>query len=314
MSETQATTNTNHASSFVDSKKQHTKEGIPETETNDLEASTAKQSSSSFKKFLLSVLGFVLVGFCSGAFYVLVLDRTGSTKDMLMKVLGAQNQVLKRSNSRVPDKNDFISIKSVPGVPEGKFHTVQSDLLSINMKPVIILSVVILLILAGVFVGGYFLYQKTVEDQRFAKLGVDHFNGELKSKQGEIDQLNQEIDNSKQDLANSDSLSLWIVPLVSSIVNGAIFSYHAKKKSSQIRETSTHKNDNPIVKVFIGLNVLFGIASVVCCFLRGQFLPIVFYIGSVVVLIIIALLSLKLMTKLSADTKHAQKVNDEDEL
>jgi thioredoxin reductase (NADPH) len=69
-----------------------------ETTITELDSSKVKQNHSTFKKTLLAVLGFVLVSVCFGAFYVFIVDKSGSYKGILKTASGTDSKELKRAS------------------------------------------------------------------------------------------------------------------------------------------------------------------------------------------------------------------------
>jgi Tfp pilus assembly protein PilN len=267
-------------------------------ETTDLESNTVRQSTFPFKKVLLAVLGFVLVGVCSGALYVFVLDKTGSTKNMLLKAFGAHNQDLKRATSRALETNSK-PLQSVPVVLGSLSKEPKTALSSSKKTPAIILGIVVLLILAGAAVGGYFLYQKIAEDQQYSTHGVSQLNDDLKAKQGEIDRLNNEIGTKNAAIENLEGLEkskpdtrifALVLYAVSCVVNGAITIYSHILLRNQDKASKLLLGVFPnrmILWLFIGVNLLFLLSSIVCSLVTGQYFALISYIASFFPLLII---------------------------
>jgi hypothetical protein len=183
-------------SSSMNSRQDIETSSIPNSSlATDVEGKAAKAGASPLKTALLALLGLVLVGLCSGAVYVFILDKSGDSKSMLMKALGV-HKARPHSNSGVnlhADQQGTSSVlPNVPVVSKALSKASATVSPSSSKTPIIIISVVFVLILAGVAVGVYFFYRKTVEDQEVAMHGYDQLSAANDRKEQERQQSEQQ--------------------------------------------------------------------------------------------------------------------------
>jgi flagellar basal body-associated protein FliL len=176
---------------------------------------------TSSKTFLLSL--FVFLVFASGTLYFFVFDRSWS----LSKVLGRGNQGMP-SQAQTSRPVGTGAVPAVPSIPIAQFQakTTNCTKTAPSKAPVIVLSVIVVLILAGIAVGGYILYQVMADEQHATMQQVGILNDELREKNAKIAELENGVNGANsQDGWKSSPIMRWIPDIFSMTLSGIFFTH-----------------------------------------------------------------------------------------